>query len=56
MNHLYTFLALDIARERSREATEARRAATIAAGAPGRPNALRRGLGDEPGGRESRLV
>ena len=44
MNHLYTFLALDLARERARDATEARRAATIAAGAHGRPNALRRGL------------
>jgi hypothetical protein len=44
MNHLYTFLALDIARERSREAAEARRAATMTAGRTDRPNALRRGL------------
>jgi hypothetical protein len=43
MNHLYTFLALDLARDRAREATEARRAGELIAGRE-RPNALRRSL------------
>jgi hypothetical protein len=43
MNHLYTFLALDLAHERAREAAEARRASRLPAHAQ-RPNALRRGL------------
>ena len=43
MNHLYTFLALDLARDRAREASEARRANAVAS-AHERPNALRRGL------------
>ena len=42
MNHLYTFLALDLARDRAREASEARRAKSVAP--VERPNALRRGL------------
>lgn len=41
MNHLYTFLALDLARDRAREAAEARRATSLAAD---RPNVVRRGL------------
>jgi hypothetical protein len=43
MNHLYTFLALDLARDRAREAAEARQASTLTARRE-RPNALRRGL------------
>lgn len=43
MNHLYTFLALDLARDRAREAAEARRATQLPADQE-RPNALRRGL------------
>jgi hypothetical protein len=43
MNHLYTFLALDLARDRAREAAESRRASTLASG-PTRPNAIRRSL------------
>ena len=41
MNHLYTFLALDLARERAREAADARRATSLTAD---RPNVVRRGL------------
>ena len=41
MNHLYTFLALDLAHERAREAAEARRASRLPTQ---RPNALRRGV------------
>ena len=44
MNHTYTFLALDIAAERSHEAARHRRAAVLAAGQPARPSLLRRGL------------
>jgi hypothetical protein len=44
MNHLYTFLALDIAAERSQEAFRHRRAAMLAASHPERPSLLRRGL------------
>jgi hypothetical protein len=43
MNHLYTFLALDLAHERAREAAEARRAGSIRSDRD-RPNVLRRGL------------
>jgi len=32
MNHLYTFLALDLANDRAREAAEARRANTLTSG------------------------
>jgi len=42
MNHLYTFLALDLANERAREAAEFRRASSVTA--DGRPNIVRRGL------------
>jgi hypothetical protein len=42
MNHLYTFLALDLAHDRAREAAEARRADSLPR--TKRPNALRRGL------------
>jgi hypothetical protein len=42
MNHLYTFLALDLARERAQEAAEARRATHLTVAE--RPNAVRRGL------------
>lgn len=41
MNHLYTFLALDLARERAQTAADARRASTVASD---RPNVVRRGL------------
>lgn len=43
MNHYYTLLALDIARDRELEAAEYRRA-VIAAGGPARPGVVRRGL------------
>jgi hypothetical protein len=43
MNHLYTFLAIDLARERAREAAEARRATSLT-GSDDRPNVVRRGL------------
>ncbi len=43
MNHLYTIIALDIARERSLEAAMSRRAALAQLG-PGRPGLVRRGL------------
>lgn len=42
MNHSYTFIALDIARERARDAAERRRAQTSVG--PGRPGIVRRGL------------
>jgi hypothetical protein len=42
MNTTYTFIALDIARERSKAAAEARRAEAIVA--DGRPGFVRRGL------------
>jgi hypothetical protein len=44
MNHAFTYLALDIANERSREALDERRAAIARAGLPERPSVLRRGL------------
>lgn len=44
MNHLYTVVALDIARERTREAQDARRAALARAAHEGEPGAVRRGL------------
>lgn len=44
MNHLYTFVALDLARERARDAELAHRAAVAAAARPARPSAVRRGL------------
>ena len=43
MNHYYTFLALDLARDRALEAARDRRALE-AAGLPDRPNLLVRGL------------
>ena len=43
MNHLYTFLALDLAHDRAREAAESRRASTLTSRS-GRPNAIRRSL------------
>ena len=43
MNHLYTFLALDLAYERARDAAEIRRASNFAS-TDGRPNIVRRGL------------
>ena len=44
MNHLYTLVALDIARDRTREADLSRRAALARAGQPQRPGVVRRGL------------
>jgi hypothetical protein len=41
MNQTYTFIALDIARERAREAAAMRRADALF---PHRPNVVRRGL------------
>jgi hypothetical protein len=41
---LYTFVALDIARERAQEAEQAHRAAMAAAQLPARPNVVGRGL------------
>lgn len=44
MNHYYTFLALDLARDRALDAARDRRALEAAAGLPYRPNLLVRGL------------
>jgi hypothetical protein len=44
VNHLYTMLALDIARDRTRDAEMDRRAALATAGLPSRPGIIRRGL------------
>jgi|SoiMethySBSTD1v2_1073268.scaffolds.fasta_scaffold2773055_2 hypothetical protein len=44
MNHFYTFAALDIARDRTREAQQARLASLASRSRPSRPGALRRGL------------
>lgn len=44
MNHYYTFLALDLARDRGLDAARDRRALEAAAGTPSRPNILVRGL------------
>lgn len=44
MTHLYTFIALDLAHERVREAQRARRAALAVRGIARQPNIIRRGL------------
>jgi hypothetical protein len=44
MHYVYSFLALELANDRAREAREARRAAFVAAGAPERPSFARRTL------------
>jgi len=44
MNHYYTFLALDLARDRALEAARYRRALEASAGRPSRPSLLIRGL------------
>ena len=44
MFHYYTYLALDLANERAREAELLRRVAEAQAGMPSRPGAVRRGL------------
>jgi hypothetical protein len=42
--HLYTYLALDLANERTRDAREQRRAMHLADARPSRPSFVRRGL------------
>ena len=44
MNHSFTFLALDLAQQRSREAADARRAQEVERGLPAHPGALRSAL------------
>jgi hypothetical protein len=44
MHYVYTFLALELANDREREAREAHRAALYAAGVPERPGIARRAL------------
>lgn len=44
MQHLYTYLALEIAHDRTREARDIHRAALLRAGLPARPALVRRGL------------
>lgn len=44
MNHYFTMVALDIARDRTREADMSRRAALARAGQESRPGIIRRGL------------
>jgi hypothetical protein len=44
MGQFYTFLALDLANDRARQATDARRAALVSAGQPERPSFARRAL------------
>jgi hypothetical protein len=44
VNHFYTYLALDVANDRVREANDARRVALARAGAASRPSIVRRGL------------
>jgi hypothetical protein len=44
MNNYYTFLALDLARQRQDEATRARRAASFSANRATGPSPVRRGL------------
>ena len=44
MNYFYSFLALELANDRAREARDARRAALAAAGVPERPSFARRAL------------
>ena len=44
MHYVYTFLALELANDREREARDARRAALVSAGVPERPSIARRAL------------
>ena len=44
MNHYYTFLAIDLARDRALDAARDRRAREASAGRPPRPRLLVRGL------------
>jgi hypothetical protein len=44
VNHMYTFVALDLANERARDAELAYRAALASAQYSGRPSLVRRGL------------
>ena len=44
MHYVYSFLALELASDREREARDARRAALAAAGLPERPSFARRAL------------
>lgn len=43
MTHLFTYMALDIANERARDARQTRRANLAGAGAPQSPGMIRRG-------------
>lgn len=43
MSHVYTYIALELANDRSREIRDAHRAAMLRAGLPPRPSHLRRG-------------
>ncbi|MFP5343272.1 MAG: hypothetical protein ACLGIJ_10150 [Candidatus Limnocylindria bacterium] len=43
MSHVYTYIALELANERSREVRDAHRAAMLRAGLTPRPSSLRRG-------------
>jgi hypothetical protein len=44
MQYVYSFLALELANDRQREARDARRAALVSAGMPERPSFARRTL------------
>jgi hypothetical protein len=44
MNHLYTYLALQVAQERAHEAEMAYRATQVSAARRGQPSSIRRGL------------
>jgi hypothetical protein len=44
MSHFYTYIALDLANDRAREAADAYRAAQLRHGLPARPSAVRHGL------------
>jgi hypothetical protein len=44
VNHFYTYLALDVANDRVREANDARRVALARAGDVSKPSIVRRGL------------
>jgi hypothetical protein len=44
MTHLYTYMALQLASDRAREAHAASRAARIASGLPARPSVMRHAL------------
>jgi hypothetical protein len=44
MSHFYTYIALDLANDRAREAADAHRAAQLRHGLPARPSAVRHGL------------